>query len=203
MRDDDLGLNSGRISPARSGHATGAGRHGVLCGGFTHRARKTRQLARRCARPAPSSWLWKPGLTSPALLLLLLLQELVAALLAWGRAKGYSFKATTPGRRGLTALHLAALIRDQGVIAGMITEMCDDAVSGWETAAAEDGTTPMAFAQAHGNADIIRHLIAAKQLKKVGGWVCWEGEAVVVPGSRLVIWAEDRAGYSVGAAAWL
>ncbi|GAB4817777.1 hypothetical protein N2152v2_004823 [Parachlorella kessleri] len=93
-------------------------------------------------------------------------KELVAALLAWGRAKGYSFKATTPGRRGLTALHLAALIRDQGVIAGMITELCDDAVSGWEAAAAEDGTTPMAFAQAHGNADIIRHLIAAKQLKK-------------------------------------
>lgn len=48
-------------------------------------------------------------------------RELVGALLAWGRAKGYSFKATTPGRRGLTALHLAALIRDQGIIAGMIT----------------------------------------------------------------------------------
>lgn len=46
-------------------------------------------------------------------------------------------------------------------------EMCDDAVSGWETAAAEDGTTPMAFAQAHGNAEIIRHLIAAKVAKAV------------------------------------
>lgn len=44
--------------------------------------------------------------------------------------------------------------------------MCDDAVSGWESATAEDGTTPMAFATAHGNAEIIRHLIAAKTLKK-------------------------------------
>lgn len=42
-------------------------------------------------------------------------------LLTWGRSQSYSFKATTPGRRGLTALHLAALIKDQGAIAGMIT----------------------------------------------------------------------------------
>lgn len=46
-------------------------------------------------------------------------------------------------------------------------DMCDDALSGWETATAEDGTTPMSFAQAHGNAEAIRQVIAAKQLKEV------------------------------------
>lgn len=37
---------------------------------------------------------------------------------------GYTFKSTTPGRRGLTALHLASLVNDGGAIAGLVSEKC-------------------------------------------------------------------------------
>lgn len=54
---------------------------------------------RRCPRPPVSS-------PSPLLL------------------AGYTFAATTPGRRGLTALHLSGLVADGGAIASLLSEKC-------------------------------------------------------------------------------
>lgn len=37
---------------------------------------------------------------------------------------GFTFSATTPGRRGLTALHLSSLVADGGDIASLLSEKC-------------------------------------------------------------------------------
>jgi hypothetical protein len=89
--------------------------------------------------------------------------ELVAALLDWGDAQGHTFKATTPGRRGLTALHLAALVTDGGTIATLLCERCPDAAAGWEAAASEDGAVPIDYARHAGNAAALERFIATKR----------------------------------------
>ena len=102
-------------------------------------------------------------------------EPLVRALLAWGAQRGYAFNATMPGRRGLTALHLAALVADGGAIAGLLTEECPDALAGWESARCEDGQTPLMFAEKRGNLAIVERLIAATLYRRVRGAACLSG----------------------------
>ena len=87
--------------------------------------------------------------------------EMVAMLLKWGQSVGHEFNSCTPGLRGaLTALHLAALVRDGGLIAALLTTVCPDAISGWEGARAEDGSTPLALAIRFGTGADIERVIA-------------------------------------------
>ena len=94
--------------------------------------------------------------------------DLVAALLAWAASRGLSLNATTPGRRGLTALHLAALVPDGGEVAGLLTRACPDALAGWGAARSEDGQTPLAFAEKRGSAAAVERHIAARQYELMG-----------------------------------
>ncbi|PRW58718.1 copper responsive regulator 1 isoform A [Chlorella sorokiniana] len=89
--------------------------------------------------------------------------DLVRTLLDWGEAHGYTFAATTPGRRGLTALHLSGLVGDGGAIASLLSEKCPDALSGWEGARAEDGTLPIDFARRTGLGGVVERFIAVKK----------------------------------------
>ncbi|KAL4430673.1 hypothetical protein ABPG75_005929 [Micractinium tetrahymenae] len=91
--------------------------------------------------------------------------KLVKTVLDWGDAHGYTFKSTTPGRRGLTALHLAGLVNDQGAIAALLSEKCADALEGWERASAEDGTLPIDFARRTGAAAVVERLIALRRFE--------------------------------------
>lgn len=89
--------------------------------------------------------------------------DLVSALLQWAARHGHHLNATTPGRRNLTALHLAALVPDGGAIARLLTDNCPDALGGWSTAHCEDGQTPLSFAEKRGSLAAIVRAIAAKQ----------------------------------------
>lgn len=89
--------------------------------------------------------------------------DLVRSLLDWGDAHSYTFAATTPGRRGLTALHLSGLVADGGAIASLLSEKCPDALSGWEGAGAEDGTLPIEFARRTGLGGVVERFIAVKK----------------------------------------
>lgn len=75
----------------------------------------------------------------------------------------YVFRSTTPGRRGLTALHLAGLVNDGGAMASLLSERCADALSGWEGARAEDGTLPIDFARLSGLGGLVERFIANKK----------------------------------------
>ncbi|KAL4432422.1 hypothetical protein ABPG77_001721 [Micractinium sp. CCAP 211/92] len=122
--------------------------------------------------------------------------ELVQAVLEWGDAHGYTFKSTTPGRRGLTALHLAGLVNDGGAIAGLVSEKCADALEGWERAGAEDGSLPIQFARHTGAAAVVERLIAlhrfeaaskAAEATKPCPCACGpEGDAAAPPGPAAV-----------------
>lgn len=46
--------------------------------------------------------------------------ELVGTLTAWAQRGGYEWCLTTPGPRGLTPLHLAALLPDNAAIATLL-----------------------------------------------------------------------------------
>ncbi|KAL4524920.1 hypothetical protein Ndes2526A_g07018 [Nannochloris sp. 'desiccata'] len=89
--------------------------------------------------------------------------DMVTLLLNWGRSKGHEFKATTPGRRGLAAVHFAALISDGGLIAALLTAACPDALNGWEGARAEDGSTPLGLATQFGTLSDLERVIAQAQ----------------------------------------
>ncbi|KAL4859578.1 Teosinte glume architecture 1 [Chlorella vulgaris] len=97
--------------------------------------------------------------------------DLVQALLQWGDANSHVFKSTTPGRRGLTALHLAGLVRDGGAIAVLLSEKCADAVAGWEGAPAEDGTLPIDYARRTGTAAVLERFIATKHFQSIAAAV--------------------------------
>jgi hypothetical protein len=93
--------------------------------------------------------------------------DMVTLLLNWGRSKGHQFKATTPGRRGLAAVHLAALISDGGLIAALLTAACPDALSGWEGARAEDGSTPLGLATRFGTLEALERVISQAQYSRM------------------------------------
>lgn len=97
--------------------------------------------------------------------------DLVQALLQWGDANSHVFKSTTPGRRGLTALHLAGLVRDGGAIAVLLSEKCADAVAGWEGAPAEDGTLPIEYARRTGTAAVLERFIATNHFQSIAAAV--------------------------------
>ena len=93
--------------------------------------------------------------------------DMVTLLLNWGRSKGHEFKATTPGRRGLSAIHLAALISDGGLIAALLTAACPDALHGWEGARAEDGSSPLGLATQFGTLSDLERVIAQAQYSRM------------------------------------
>ena len=93
--------------------------------------------------------------------------DMVTLLLNWGRSKGHEFKATTPGRRGLAAVHLAALISDGGLMAALLTAACPDALNGWEGARADDGSTPLGLATRFGTLAELERVIAQAQYARV------------------------------------
>ena len=93
--------------------------------------------------------------------------DMLAQLLNWGRSMGHEFKSTTPGRRGLTALHLAALVHDGGLIAALLTAACPDALAGWEGVRADDGSTPLGLATQHGTVADLERVIAQAQYMQV------------------------------------
>ena len=45
----------------------------------------------------------------------------VELLLQWTSVGGYELRAGTPGPHGLTALHLAAMLKDSGKLAALLT----------------------------------------------------------------------------------
>lgn len=96
--------------------------------------------------------------------------EVLSMLLQWARANRHEFKSTTPGRRGLTALHLAALVQDGGLTASLLTAACPDALHGWDGARAEDGSTPLALATRFGTRNTIERIIAEAQYAKLGSF---------------------------------
>lgn len=89
--------------------------------------------------------------------------DMLALLLNWARMVRHEFRSTTPGRRGLTALHLGALVRDNGLTAALLTAGCPDALHGWEGARAEDGSTPLGLATRFGTATELERVIAEAQ----------------------------------------
>ena len=88
---------------------------------------------------------------------------MLALLLNWARMVGHEFRSTTPGRRGLTALHLGALVRDNGLTAALLTAGCPDALHGWEGSRSEDGSTPLGLATRYGTAAELERILAEAQ----------------------------------------
>lgn len=97
--------------------------------------------------------------------------ELVTAVLDWGAQHGHVFRSTTPGRRGLTALHLAGLVRDGGAIMSLLSQRCADAAGGWERATAEDGSLPIDFARRTGTAGVLERFLATKHYEAAAAGV--------------------------------
>jgi hypothetical protein len=89
--------------------------------------------------------------------------DVVSTLLGWAAAEGVSWAAAAPGLRGLTALHLAAITPDAGALAAALTAACPDALAGWESAAAEDGSSPLALAVRAGTAADAERVLARAQ----------------------------------------
>jgi len=117
-----------------------------------------------------SSDVYAVGTTGMSLLQLAVRTQsaaMVTLLLNWSRSKKHEFKATTPGRRGLSALHIAALISDGGLIAALLTAACPDALHGWEGAHAEDGSTPLGLATQFGTASNLERVIAQAQYSRM------------------------------------
>lgn len=93
--------------------------------------------------------------------------DMLVLLLNWARMVGHEFRSTTPGRRGLTALHLGALVRDNGLTVALLTAGCPDALQGWEGARAEDGSTPLGLATRFGTAAELERVIAEAQYARM------------------------------------
>ena len=86
--------------------------------------------------------------------------DVLQIVLEWGLSCGLSMKSCTPGIKGLTALHFAALAKDGGQSAALLTKFCSDAVEGWEGAKAVDGSSPLALATRYGCRDEIEKSIS-------------------------------------------
>lgn len=72
---------------------------------------------------------------------------LVRGILDWGTANNYRWPISAGGPRGVTPLHLASLLDDDGVIALMLLDACGAAgTSALTDARADDGVTPFHLA---------------------------------------------------------
>ncbi|KAK9835951.1 hypothetical protein WJX81_000786 [Elliptochloris bilobata] len=56
---------------------------------------------------------------------------LVELLVTWASAGRYEMLATTPGPNGVTPIHLAALLPDDGAMAAMLVSLCEDGHEAW------------------------------------------------------------------------
>ncbi|BDA46756.1 probable squamosa promoter-binding-like protein 4 at N-terminal half [Coccomyxa sp. Obi] len=56
---------------------------------------------------------------------------LVSMLLEWTSTGGYELRAGAPGPHGMTALHLAATLKDGGKLAALLTGLCVDGAAAW------------------------------------------------------------------------
>lgn len=97
--------------------------------------------------------------------------EMVDTVLEWAEQYGVLLKATQAStmHKKLTPLHLAALINDGGKIAQLLTEKCDDAYSGWRSAKAVDGSTPMELASRVGTAGPLESMLLKRKLAHLNG----------------------------------
>lgn len=86
--------------------------------------------------------------------------EVLRQLKDWAADNGVALRASTPCKRGITSLHLAALLDDGGTMASLLTETCKDALWGWEGFRADDGSTPLGLATQRGTAPDIERVIA-------------------------------------------
>lgn len=85
----------------------------------------------------------------------------------WAEDHNIELKSCRPGFRNLTALHFAAMLRDDGYTAEQITYHCSDALDGWEGAKADDGSSPLAFATRSGTQEEIERGIS-RAVKRTG-----------------------------------
>ena len=104
--------------------------------------------------------------------------DLVRGILDWGTQRGYTWPITSGGPCGVTPLHLAALLEDDGVMALTLLDACEgpDAFSICST---DDGVTPfhMAFQQGHYSLDrvlrglhLLPNITRVSEEKPLTGW---------------------------------
>lgn len=71
---------------------------------------------------------------------------LVRGILDWGAANNYAWAIAAGGPGGITPLHLAALLEDDGVVALLLLDAAEDPGRAFTGAAADDGVTPFQLA---------------------------------------------------------
>jgi ankyrin repeat protein len=71
--------------------------------------------------------------------------ELLDEMLTWGINSNHQWDATVSGPRGITPLHLAALLPSDDML-DLLTDMCPGALEAWSELRAADGHTPLDFA---------------------------------------------------------
>jgi hypothetical protein len=81
--------------------------------------------------------------------------NLVRGILDWGAAHHYTWPISSGGPGGITPLHLAALLEDDGVVALMLLDACDGPTAAFTDTRAADGVTPfhLAFQVGHYSLD--------------------------------------------------
>jgi len=81
--------------------------------------------------------------------------NLVRGILDWGAAHHYTWPISSGGPGGITPLHLAALLEDDGVVAMMLLDACDGSTAAFTDTRAADGVTPfhLAFQVGHYSLD--------------------------------------------------
>lgn len=81
---------------------------------------------------------------------------LVQGVLQWGEARGFAWPiASGGGPGGLTPLHLAAMLEDDGVVLLQLLDACSDGLAAFTATSAADGVTPfqLAFQMGHYSLD--------------------------------------------------
>ncbi|KAK9819901.1 hypothetical protein WJX72_003783 [[Myrmecia] bisecta] len=90
--------------------------------------------------------------------------DMVALLLDFAACGGFQFDVTKAAARGITPLHLAAMLPDNGAIADLLTDLSPAARDAWTSASAEAGQTPADFAKLTG-----RTATLARMERKLAG----------------------------------
>jgi hypothetical protein len=83
--------------------------------------------------------------------------DVVATALGWAREAGVSWRADAPGPRGLTPLHLAAVLPDPraaAAVALLIVAACEPGADAWASARTADGLSPADFAARLGRGEL-------------------------------------------------
>jgi hypothetical protein len=83
--------------------------------------------------------------------------DTVTLALGWAREAGVSWRADAPGPRGLTPLHLAAVLPDPraaAAVALLIVAACEPGADAWASARTADGLSPADFAARLGRGEL-------------------------------------------------